>query len=285
MFNRFKKIFIKKNKVLPHPIRENPNASEIIHEILIKLADNMYKYYDNVSIRKYFNDLEYSSKLLFFINIMKTNTNKERLSDIIKKIKITKIDRKKCKEADKFTQFINLNGRNQLIVQSGITYSCLFNKIQENIKNNAIMYSDLNVASYYEIDISKIISTQTPEGTYLFHICILFSNEFIYLIEENKDLEYTRALFDNTIDGSKYYYFKILLLLFILFIEKMGQFTNCALAGGALNKSYQIYISSKDKYFIVYNKKKIYLNKNNTYKEGNCLYLKINNNLKIKLKI
>lgn len=240
----------------------------------------MYKYYDNVSIYKYFRDLEFSSKLLFFINIMKTNI--ETLSNIIKKIKITKIDRKKCEEADKFTQFINLNGYNQLIVESGITYSCLFNKIQESIKNNGIMYSDLNVASYYEIDISKIISTQTPEGAYLFHICILFSNKFIYLVNER---QYTAALFNNTIYGSKDYYFKILLLLFILFIEKMGRFTECGKAGGSLNKSYQIYISSKDKYFIVYNKKKIYLNKNNTYKEGNCLYLKINNNLKIKLKI
>lgn len=54
--------------------------------------------------------------------------------------------------------------------------------------------------------------------------------------------------------------------------------------GGMNNKSYQLYIIN-DRYFINYNKKRVYLTIKNTYKNNNQLFIKINKNTHIKIKI
>lgn len=57
------------------------------------------------------------------------------------------------------------------------------------------------------------------------------------------------------------------------------------LIGGKINsKSYQLYIYN-NRYFINYNKKKVYLTKHNTYKNNNQLFIRINNKLNLKIKI
>jgi len=53
---------------------------------------------------------------------------------------------------------------------------------------------------------------------------------------------------------------------------------------GGKSKEYQLYIY-KNRYFINYNNKKVYLTKNNTYKKNNTLFIKINKSLNLKIKI
>jgi len=48
--------------------------------------------------------------------------------------------------------------------------------------------------------------------------------------------------------------------------------------GGKSNKKYQLYISIKNKYFIIYNNKKIYLKLSNILVKTNKLFVKVNEN-------
>jgi hypothetical protein len=48
--------------------------------------------------------------------------------------------------------------------------------------------------------------------------------------------------------------------------------------GGKSNKKYQLYISIKNKYFIIYNNKKIYLKLSNILVKNNKLFVKVNGN-------
>jgi hypothetical protein len=54
---------------------------------------------------------------------------------------------------------------------------------------------------------------------------------------------------------------------------------NSPMIGGSKNKKYQLFISEKSKYFIIFDDKKIYLKKSNIFIKNNKLFVKVNGNL------
>lgn len=79
--------------------------------------------------------------------------------------------------------------------------------------------------------------------------------------------------------------YKLLIAKLIYDMEKIiKEAEESKKTGGMNNKSYQLYIID-DRYFINYNKKRVYLTIKNTYKNNNQLFIKINKNTHIKIKI
>lgn len=119
--------------------------------------------------------------------------------------------------------------------------------------------------------------------------CILWYIKYVYEIYENSNIDLNFQLdfiYEDTEDYLKHYFKKSLteLLFNYLKLDKRG--FGIKLGGGKNKKikSYQLYVIDNN-YYINYNRKRLYLTKRNTYKKDNSLYLKLNRNQEIKIKI
>lgn len=221
----------------------------------------------------------------FFKNILNNENDiiNKIINKIIDKINIKKIDINSINDTEIY--LLNINNYNNLIVQKYNNYNNYSNLVNIIRKYNLIRYKrnhigDITNAPFYSINYSSIDTNMND-----IIICILFSNQDIYINKLKEKFEsYMHKFLINNIDGSGSYnkYFKKILLLFKIFIDNV--ILKKTKGGSSIKNSYQLYMNDKNKYYISYNNKNIYLNKNNTYKKKNKLYLKINNETEVIIK-
>jgi len=258
---------------------------KIYIDINLKLINNeIIKFYSDKPL------INFNYKLYYFIDI-----NNNYKIDYLDKIKIKKIKKDYYfQNEDELISdtkyFFCINSRNGLIFN---TYENLdkyisdYNKentkkLKLNIPKNEILdnaihvfYKESNNLSFYELDYSGLTNNENDK----FIICILFSDFFRDSYIYNDDTY--KPLINNELDGSKYEKFKQLLILFKIYIDNNIPM----IKGGELSKkSYQLYMTDENKYYIIYDNKKIYLNYKNIYTKNKELYLKINKNINIKIK-
>ena len=270
----------------------------------IKNVSDKFNFYINL-IKKYYTqdkpDEFVVLPLIYFINIFEKNFNylkNDFYTNYINKIKIKKITEDKIDK--KITiYFFNISGK------KNINYFKLNLRKDKNILDelkivkNSELYpndiGDLNIKILYELDCSALENTSTfftgnKKAENKIIICILISN----YNENDSNIEITnlglkkeifKCIYDKNSEDYNYNEIKALLLLFKIYIDTtVTEQIKLVTKGGSLNKSYQLYMNAKNKYYIIYDKKNIYLNKDNTYKKNNKLYVKVNgtNNLEIK---
>lgn len=169
------------------------------------------------------------------------------------------------------------------------------NKITTDISNNiSITKDDIirynnNDLEYYKFTYkSKEYSIKIYNlNNYLTIIEKLYNSIFKYYYEiilSNRDPKQAFIKIDYNYIKKDIIY-KLLIAKLIYDMEKIiKEAEESKKTGGMNNKSYQLYIIN-DRYFINYNKKRVYLTIKNTYKNNNQLFIKINKNTHIKIKI
>ena len=282
------------------------NKTEIFNKYEILMKNYIYRMIETMrKENKKFIEGVSMHKLMYFIDCFKTYYQylKINFHKLLDYIEITKIqDTKKITDSG---VFLNINGFNKIITLKFHNYNNLVE--ERNKHNNEISphYFDLsghlkhtssenknaigslNYASFYRINYSTMDYDKSTKPNKYIIIGILISNTYKKQFNNSLNDDYLsskyEALFDNKIDGSNDNEFKELLILFRLYIDII-EINKSGTKGGTLNKSYQLYMNAKNKYYIIYDKKNIYLNKDNTYKKNNKLYVKVNgtNNLEIK---
>ena len=273
-------------------IKDNNNINfikSLYYDLFIK---NIYNYliinYQRILDVDNYHKISLFSNIIndqYFLNMFISTILDKILEDkIIFKKNIIDINNIDYQTNNRNILFLCINEHNKLIVLPYYlkTYSDLIYNIEKynsykkiNDRENLIDIDNIRNASCYLIKYSYIDNKERD-----IYICILCSDKNKYNKNLNDDESY-KPFIDNSIDGSNKVQFKKLLILFHFFIEYSIKNSK---KGGSLNKSHQLYMNEKDKYFIIYNKKNVYLNKKNTYKKGNSLYVKINKNLDIKIK-
>ena len=287
------------------------NMVKNISKLLEKSSNivELYNYYVKL-FKEYLNDgKNINSKLIYncfcFFNIEYNYLQDNFNEKILNKIEIKKLSESDNNNIINDIYFINKNGfrfintykldtKNLKKITS--KKSLTFNDIKSYINNYRESYNnsstderkhigDLKNASYYEINFNNVYN-------YKIILCTLFSKtdedrdlEDIKQLYINEDFNYLSllSLYDNTIDNTSNNYFKQILILLKLYIDWHLE-TPPKTGGSSIKNSYQLYINDKNRYYIIYNNKNIYLNKNNTCKKKNKLYLKINNETEVIIK-
>ena len=239
---------------------------------------------------------------MYFINIFEINYNylkDDFYTNYIKKINIEKLTDDKI-DKKSMIHFFNINGHNNIkyfkFKNLDQSISKTLDEIQKDLNHLATSeykIGNLDNKIFYELDFSALtkstFSSIKRSSTDKIIICVLMSNDIkinnndniIKLGLEPRNYE---AIYDKTALNYNTLEIKTLLLLFKMYIDYFKNEPITVKKGGYFNKSYQLYKNDKNKYYIIYNKKNIYLTNNNTYKKNNKFYLKINSNNDIEIK-
>jgi len=222
--------------------QEQKEEQEKHEEQIIK--DIINTKFSNLIIKKINNNINSIDDLKLKITLYLNNTNyyNEHITPKINEINNKEYD---------YDYFIFINNINDILYLTNISYNEL---------------SDINISNiYYEIK-------QFTYNTKIFYV-IYNKNFYNQILKENFEIRNNdnKKITINNVD--------IVKLVILLINANKITLGGKKLINDNKEKLYQIYVHPIDnKYFINYERKKIYLNKNNIRKMNNKLYLKINKN-------